>query len=391
MDWLPRVGAALLTVSIDQPLSEYDIDLLKELGRHTPEMSIVLTKADLVSPKELADIVAFVRDQVAKVAAAPVRIFPYSIRQGFEPLRQAVQDYLLEHVVARHEEKSQEIILHKLRMLIYECRQYLGMALSAAGAAHEAREELQQQLQEERHVLATVRNELWLLSNDLKTRLRNACAETFLSHYRPLLTVLANDLKSKMRQWKGNLATTTESFKDWAQETIHSELEPLSQEEGKRLAQQQLSAAEGSFSRIVRAFQDRLAGSIRKALGITFSGASFQATVKQPSRPDVQIGRVFDTPFESLWFVIPMWLFRPLVRRHFLRLLPWEMEKNLHRLSGQWSDAIGQSVEDLARQAQDFIQEELETIEGLVAKSQDQRSAIEQAIAMLGKIEENLP
>jgi hypothetical protein len=94
-------------------------------------------------------------------------------------------------------------------------------------------------------------------------------------------------------------------------------------------------------------------------------------TVKQPARPDVQIGRVFDHPFELLWFVIPMWLFRPLVQRHFLRGLPWEVEKNLHRLTGQWSDSIGRTVDDLARQAEDFVREELDTVEGLVAKAQD--------------------
>jgi GTP-binding protein EngB required for normal cell division len=390
MEWLPRVGAALLAVSIDQPLSEYDVELLNELGKHTPEVSILLTKADLVSSKDVADVVMFVREQVARVSAAPVQIFPYSTRPGFEPIRQAVQDYLLEHVAARHEEKAREIVLYKLRSLIGECRQYLAMALSAAGAAQEARADLRRHLQEERHVLSTVRNELWLLANDLKTRTREACAKKFLEHNGRLAAALAMDLRSRMRQWKGNLVKTTEAFEQWAEETVHGRLAPLSRDEGNRLTQQQLTAAQSSFSRVVRAFQDRLADSIRKALGITFSGATFQARVKQPARPDVNIGRVFDTPFDLLWFVIPMWLFRPLVQRHFLRGLPWEVEKNLHRLTGQWSESIGRTVDDLARQAEDFVREELDTVEGLVAKAQDQRSAIEQAVEMLNQTERRL-
>ena len=391
MEWLPRVGAALLAVSIDHPLSEYDVELLKELGKHTPEVSLLVTKADLVSSRDVRDVVTFMREQVARlVAATPVRIFPYSIRPGFEEFRKAVQDYLLEHVAARHEERAREIVLHKLRSLTGECRQYLGMALSAAKAAQEARAELQRQLREERHVLSTVRNELWLLANDLKSRTREACAERFLEHHGRLAALLADDLRSKMREWKGNLVRTTEAFERWAGETFHGQLAPLSRDEGSRLTQQQLTAAQGSFSRVVRAFQDRLAGSIQKALGITFRGATFQATVKRPARPDVQIGRVFDHPFELLWFVIPMWLFRPLVQRHFLRGLPWEVEKNLHRLTGQWSESIGRTIDDLARQAEDFVREELDTVEGLVAKAQDQRSAIEQAVEMLNQTERRL-
>ena len=390
MEWLPRVGAALLAVSIDHPLSEYDIELLKELGKHTPEVSILLTKADLVSSHDVADVVAFVREQVARVAGAPVRIFPYSTRPGFEELRKAVREYLLEHVAARHEEKAREILLHKLRSLVGECQEYLGMALSAAGAAQEARAELQRQLREERQVLSTVRNELWLLANDLKTRTREECQKRFLEHHSRLVAVLATDLRSTMREWKGNLVRTTEAFERWAGEAFRRQLAPLSEDEGSPLTQQQLAAAQGSLSRVVRAFQDRLAGSIQKALGLTFRGATFQATVKQPARPDVQIGRVFDHPFELLWFVIPMWLFRPLVQRHFLRGLPWEVEKNLHRLTGQWSESIGRTVDDLARQAEDFVREELDTVEGLVAAAQDQRAAVEQAMDLLDQTETRL-
>jgi len=85
-----------------------------------------------------------------------------------------------------------------------------------------------------------------------------------------------------------------------------------------------------------------------------------------------------------------MWLFRPPVQRHFLRGLPWEVEKNLHRLTGQWSESIGRTVDDLARQAEDFVREELDTVEGLVAKAQDQRVAIEQAMNLLDQTETRL-
>ncbi|MBI4573175.1 MAG: dynamin family protein [candidate division NC10 bacterium] len=390
MEWLPRVGAALLAVSIDQPLSEYDIDLLKDLDRHTPEVSILLTKADLVSPRDLADVTGFIQEQIAKVTGTPVRIFPFSIRPGFEAMRQPVQDYLLQHVSARHEETSHQIIQHKLRSLLAGCRQYLGMALAAADAAEEARTHLQCQLQEERQVLSTVRNEIWLLSNELKVRLREGCQEAFLAHAAEVRGGLAAGLRAKMAEWDGNLQQITEDFERWAHDALRSQLEAFSPEVGGRLTRRQLAAAQGSFSRIVRAFQDRLARSIQAALHVSFSGATFEAVINEPKRPDVKIGRVFDTPLEVIWFLIPMWLFGSLVRRHYLRRLPWEVDKNLHRLAGQWSEAIGRSVDDLARQAQGFIEEELTTVEGLVATAEDQRPAVAQGLARLDSLESHL-
>jgi GTP-binding protein EngB required for normal cell division len=391
LDWLPRVGAALLAVSIDQPLSEHDVALLTELDRHTPEVSILLTKADLVSADDLAEVTRFIREQVAKVNGKPPRIFPFSTRPGFEAMRQAVQDYLLRQVSARHEEKSSEIVRHKLRSVITGCRQYLAIALAAADAAADARSELQRQLQEERHILTTVRNEIWLLSNDLKVRVREACQAAFLERYTEVRRGLKADLRAAMPQWTGNLQETTQAYEAWAQTALRTRLEAFSAEVGGRLARRQLAAAHGSFSRIVRAFQDRLARSIQEALHISFSGAAFEAVVRDPERPDVKIGRVFDTPLESIWFLIPMWLFRPLVRGHFLRLLPWETEKNLHRLAGQWSESIAKSVDDLAKQAQRFIEEELTTVEGLIATASDERPAIEESLAALERLGANVP
>ncbi|HEY5191788.1 MAG TPA: dynamin family protein, partial [Candidatus Deferrimicrobium sp.] len=62
-DWMPRVGAALVAVSVNHPLSEDDLLLLNDVFSHTPEAAILLTKADLVSGEELASVIEFTRSQ----------------------------------------------------------------------------------------------------------------------------------------------------------------------------------------------------------------------------------------------------------------------------------------------------------------------------------------
>jgi GTP-binding protein EngB required for normal cell division len=388
MEWLPRVGAALLAVSTDQPLSEHDAELLRELAKYTPEISILLTKADLVFDQELAEVADFVRGQAGAILGRPPRVFPYSTRPAYAALRGQVDEFLRQHVSCQHEEKAREIVRHKLATLIGGCREYLRVARSAGSVEQDIRTVLQGQLEEERHDLTSVRNEIRLLRNDLKVRLQQDALEEFVGHHAGLVSWLAGDLREQMGGWKGNLWETTPAYERWAQQVLLDRLGPLSREQGDRLSAQHLAAAQASLGRVVRGFQDRVASNIEQVLHLRFTGAAFAAAVKEPKRPDIDLARVFDTPVQLLWFLIPMSVFRPLVHRHFLRLLPWEAERNLRRLAAQWSQASGDSIDDLARQAQAFIEDELNTIDGLVGKTEDQRPAIEQALALLDRLDQ---
>ncbi len=61
MEWLPRAAASLVAISADQPVSEQDISLLRDLARHTPRIVILLTKVDLLSESDLLAVTRHVR------------------------------------------------------------------------------------------------------------------------------------------------------------------------------------------------------------------------------------------------------------------------------------------------------------------------------------------
>ena len=92
------------------------------------------------------------------------------------------------------------------------------------------------------------------------------------------------------------------------------------------------------------------------------------------------------TPWEIVWFLVPMGLFRPLVNGHFLHRLPWDVNVNLTRLASQWTESLSVSMDDIAQQAKVFIQQEIGTVENLLNKAPDQHSQIEKAIAELEEI-----
>lgn len=378
--WLPKVGAAFLAVNVTNPFSEADILLFKELDAYTPEIIILLTKTDLISAKEADEVVKFIREQVKKHLNKDVKILPFSNKPGFESIRNSVYEYIQKTIADDQVRKSSEIISHKFRSILTKCREYLELALSAANSVQESRQQLFRLLAVERQRFPEIKREIWLISSGIKARVQTDSSDIFHKKYLPVKDKLVNELKEQIPNWNGNLAETSTAFRSWAKDNLTRELEIISQENGLQLTGRHLRPALDSFSRIVRAFQDRMASDIENAFKTKFSGASFDARVEKPKEPDVQVGNVFMTPWEIIWYLIPMRLFRPLVTRHFLRLIPWETEKNLYRLGSQWYETISRSIDQMAQQAEEFIQNEINTVENILTEAPDQQKEIEKAI-----------
>jgi hypothetical protein len=390
-EWMPRVGAALVAVSVNHPLSEDDLLLLNDVSSHTPEAVILLTKADLVSGEELASVIEFTRSQATSRTGKEWRVLPVSNRPGFEGMRNDVAEYLRKRIAGRREEAFGEIAGHKVRALAAGCREYLLLAERAAEAAGTARSELVAALARERRGFPAVRGELRLLCNHLKAEVRTAADERFHAYYGEVTGRVTANLPEAMAGWKGHLARVTPEFEGWLADAMMEEMGAVSLHGEGHLAGF-LFRAQASVERSVRAFVDRLAREIERALGIRFEGARFDPQVEEPAHPDVRLSPTFDTHFELLWFLIPMQIFRPLVRRHFLRRIPWEVEKNLSRVAGQWADAMGDSIDGLFRDATEFLGREIETIAGLVGEADagNRGEEVRAALAELAATESSL-
>jgi GTP-binding protein EngB required for normal cell division len=382
LDWLPKVGGALVAIAVNQPLGEQDLKLIQAVSRHTPEVTLLLTKADLVTPDELSAIIAFIGQQAARHLPHKLRILATSTRPGFEPLREAVRRHILDDLAAQHEALAARILDHKLHVAGAACGDYLRLARQAASASATSRAELQTVLQAERAGLPEVRGEIATLARDLQTRVRTRATEHFHRSRGEVARNLRTALLSEMDTWKGHLGLRRERFEQWLGKALESEMARIS-ESGLDFLQPFLEQAQASLHRTVRAFQDRLAQAIERALGLPFEGATFRTELVEPSQPDIRVGKVFDTQVDLLWFLIPMGIFGPLFRRHFLKLLPWEAEKHLARLAHQWAEAGQAALDGLMAQAVAFMNQELTTLGLLAATAEDRGPELEEALTWL--------
>jgi GTP-binding protein EngB required for normal cell division len=125
LEWLPNAALALVATSADHPLSEQDLELLERVGRFTPKVSVLLTKADLLDKAELAEVLGFVRGRLAEVFDTPPEVFPYSVRPGFDRFKARVEETLVEGALAGFDEQRGAILHRKVETLLEECRDYL--------------------------------------------------------------------------------------------------------------------------------------------------------------------------------------------------------------------------------------------------------------------------
>ena len=242
---------------------------------------------------------------------------------------------------------------------------------------------------QEKQSLPVIRHEILLMTQDMKTRFQEKALDTFLACSAGLRKELMEDLEEQIRHWKGNLAETAEAFRNWTKVKLIKRLKAISDEKGSELAETYLHDGLTSLSRVVLAFQTRLGAAIEVALHTKFTGVAFNVQVEQPQKPNVDIGQVFMFSWGIILHLIPMRIFRPMVNRHFLSRVFWEVEKNLYRVKAQWVDAVSASIDKMAKEAGEFINNEILTIENMLIKAPDQEKQIAEAILELDAVTEH--
>lgn len=217
--WLPNVGLALVAVSIDTPLSRHDLELLKSLYRYTPNVSILLTKADLLDEGERAEVLSFIQEQLASAFDDSPRIFPYSVRDGRERFKAEVEERLIGRTLTDFREQRARILDRKLETLLLECRDYLKLALSSAETVESKRDALRSQVIEGETV-EEVRTELRLIIRHASARTRTHIASVLKAHRPRLEKQLIEGLAKEFPSWATSLGRALESFERWLRERV---------------------------------------------------------------------------------------------------------------------------------------------------------------------------
>lgn len=381
-NWLPQVGTAILAISSDRPLSGNDVQLIRELTHYTPNIVILLTKADLLSPEQQSEVIRFFEQTLQRELNRTLPIYIYSTRTNTEQYKARVEKDILLRLSANRDFEFKKILQHKMQSLIKSCLGYLEIALKTSLQTDADREALRAQILDEKVNFDVIREELTVITRGNQRQTR-ALIMDHLNHFeKPLRKKISDELKNDIPTWKGNLWKLTRRYEEWLAETLTEEIRHLSKMEHKHFYGA-LKKAHISLSRSIESFRNLLDKNIEKVLGVKLAEADWKMEVSEPDHPDIKTIRSFDLHFDLVWFLIPMVIFRGLFEKHFLSGIPREVEANLSRLASQWEDRINRAIEEMRKQAVNYVKEELATIESLLLKTHGQTDDIHAAIKQL--------
>ena len=386
--WLPYVGAALVAVSCDAPLSERDLALLDELRRHTPKIVLLLTKADLLNEPQRAEVLAFVRQQIRQKWETDLPVFFYSVRPECAPLKSELEQNLLLPLIRNRGEAADQIGRHKLLSLVGRTLDYLRVALAAATQAESSRAALREKLADERRQFDLFREELQVLSRKWSAEALNQSLLKLKPRQEALQEQITTGLQAQLPQWPSRLPPLLRTWREWLQNILNRELTEISSAE-KATFLEPLKRVEQHLMRTLQALQHRLAGHVQAALGVTLAPHDIVLEVPEPAAPPIDIGYV-DAAFSLISPLIPMSVFRPMIERSLLRKSRWETEKNLSRLASNWRDRVAKGISELTRQAEQQALDELAALEHTLKQSASKAPELRQAIDELEQFQERL-
>ena len=380
--WLPEVGAALLAISADRPLSDNDLQLIQELLQHTPRIILLLTKADLLTAEQQNEVIKFFEDTLKKELNREFPVYLYSTKVSTEKFRHRLEVELLFRLAANRDFEFRKILQYKTQSLIRTCLGYLEIALKTARQADVDREELRKQILDEKVNYDHIREELFIMSRENQRQTR-ILIMNYLENLEKLLREKTREnLSKEMATWKGNLWKLTRRYETWLADTMTEEMQEISRKEHRHFYGT-LKKAHASLMRSLEAFRTLLGNNVEKVLGVKLAEADWKIEVSEPEHPGIKTVRTFDYHFDLIWLLIPMVIFRGLFERHFMKKIPYEVTANLSRLAAQWEDRINRTIDDMRKQALKYVQDELSTIESLLSRSHGRSDDIRAMIRTL--------
>ncbi len=387
--WLPAVGTALLAVSADRPLSEHDLELIRELTSHTPNIILLLTKADILSPDQQKEVVSFFQDTLQRELHRALPVYLYSNKSNTEEYKRRVEEDIFKTICANRDSEFSRILNHKVRSLSQNCLSYLRIALNASMQADLNRDNLHTQIINEKVNESLMREELGIISREHQHQTRPLIEAYLEQFYSPLTKKVTRKLQGDITSWKGNLWKLSRHYETWVAEILSEEMRLISKNEHENFLGT-LKKAHAGFSRSLEAFCKFLGDNIENVLGVKLAEFDWKIDVIEPEHPDISFAKSFDIHLDLIWFLIPMFIFRRIFEWHFIKGVPKEVEINLSRLAYQWEKSVNNSIEAMRTQAINYIHEELSTIEALLSRTQGQTDDIKQLIAQIEKAFENL-
>ncbi len=382
LNWSPELGISILAISSERPLSENEINLLKDLLNYTPKVVILLTKTDLFDEVQMNKIKVYIISSLKKEFNRDFALYEYSTKKGTNDKRSKIENELIEPLAENIDNELQKIIEHKISNLKKETVNYLEIAHQASLKAESEKEKIKALILDEKMNFDYIIRELRLISNSYTGQTRLGLVNILMTYRTFIIQRLFNEFDSEHKSWNGNLYRLTRKFEEWGNKILHNELFTLSDGHHYQFIEN-LQKAKQHYAHFLKIFRERLNQNIEDVFKIKLENEEWQIDIEEIRQPDIIISRAFDFHLDLLWFLFPMCFFRKTFIKHFRKQIPSMAETNLYRLASDYTERINREILKIERQAEQNINIELNTIESIISNDENKSSYILKKIQTL--------
>lgn len=380
-DWFPETGGVIFIISAEKPISEQEVSLLNEISLYSTEIVVVITKTDLFREEQIREIETFTQEVLKKNFDRNIPLFRYSTCFNTSQYNNIIEQAILVPLSRNRDENYAKILIHKVGSLISTCLSYLDVSYQASLKRESERNKLKDIIFDHHLNSHYIRQELLLIIGSYKEKTRESFKVYLESFRKDIEKNITEEYQVVFPQWKGNLYTLTRQFEHWLNQALSLELKEILLREEKSF--QLLDAVQKHLSFYLKSFREKLSQNVNRALGVKLQAEKWNINIRNFSIPDISISRTFEFHLDLLWFLFPMFIFRGVFQRVFYKCIPYEIEKNLHRLTSNLNEKINKEMDSLMGKSLAYINEELATIELLLSEKPGDINEISKRIASL--------
>lgn len=373
--WAPEIGIAIVAISADRPLSESEIMLIREAEKYSPDIVILLTKTDLFDNTQIAEITEFINRTIEKEFNLKIPVYLYSKKQDTGLYNRDLYDNLFMPLMNNFSNEFDKILSYKIQSLSKSCISYLNLSLEVSRRSDMDREHLKSVIIGERLSIDYLRTELLLLMTEYLGRTRKSIYRCLEPYRKNLIRTVEDKFLHEYPGWKGNLYKISREYEKWLNNILQQEIKIIVDTEHAKFAEL-ADKAKTHFSVFIKSFREKLNRNIESVLGITITPEEWIAEVREMKNPDIRISRASDLHLDMLWFLFPMFFYRNIFKSYFTRQIPYEIDKNLHRVTSDLTGMVNKAIEELKDQTYRYITNELFTIESILGDKQSQTGEI---------------
>ena len=381
----PDTGLAIVAINPDNPLSENDINLIRELRTYTPRIYILLTKTDLYAAKDLEEIEKFIYNTLEQHFQISYTIFRYSVRKNAVAYRNEILSKVIRPMVPRQESIVNEINAYKIRSLARTCLSYLQASRQASLKARRQKKELQELIERNRDNLDRQRRELQLIAQNHTALTHEKLTDILLTYHESLSRLLKIEFTKDYKTWHGNLFVLSRRYEQWMARHLAREIRNIiNHTENKWI--KLLDNPRKHFETYLENARKERREKIQEVLHTTLREEPVKFSKPEIKKPDISVYWAFDTNIDLLWFLIPMFLFRKAFGRFFLKRIPDETEKNLYRTVSALTEIINREIFRMMDDTMTVLRNDLVTAEKILSSGEDEATVLEKKINKLQKL-----